>query len=37
MIRQQAAEKHLDPALIAAVIYAETKFVRGPRPREPRA
>ncbi len=25
-IRQQAAEKHLDPALIAAVIYAETKF-----------
>ena len=26
MIRQQAAEKHLDPALIAAVIYAETKF-----------
>lgn len=29
-IRQQAAEKHLDPALIAAVIYAETKF--DPRP-----
>ena len=26
MIRQQAAEKNLDPALIAAVIYAETKF-----------
>jgi soluble lytic murein transglycosylase len=26
VIRQQAAEKHLDPALIAAVIYAETKF-----------
>ena len=25
-IRQQAAEKHLDPALIAGVIYAETKF-----------
>ncbi len=25
-IRQQAAEKRLDPALIAAVIYAETKF-----------
>jgi soluble lytic murein transglycosylase len=25
-IRQQAQEKHLDPALIAAVIYAETKF-----------
>ena len=26
LIRQQAAEKRLDPALIAAVIYAETKF-----------
>ena len=26
VIRQQAAQKHLDPALIAAVIYAETKF-----------
>ena len=26
VIRQQAAEKRLDPALIAAVIYAETKF-----------
>ena len=26
VIRQQAVEKHLDPALIAAVIYAETKF-----------
>jgi peptidoglycan lytic transglycosylase len=26
IIRQQAAEKRLDPALIAAVIYAETKF-----------
>jgi len=25
-IRQQAAQKHLDPALVAAVIYAETKF-----------
>jgi soluble lytic murein transglycosylase len=25
-IRAQAAQKHLDPALIAAVIYAETKF-----------
>jgi soluble lytic murein transglycosylase len=25
-IREQAAEKHLDPALIAGVIYAETKF-----------
>src|ERR1035437_4170655 len=30
VIRQQAADKHLDPALIAAVIYAETKF--DPRP-----
>lgn len=26
IIRHQAQEKHLDPALIAAVIYAETKF-----------
>jgi soluble lytic murein transglycosylase len=26
IIREQAAQKHLDPALIAAVIYAETKF-----------
>ncbi len=26
VIRQQAAEKHLPPDLIAAVIYAETKF-----------
>jgi len=26
IIREQASEKHLDPALIAAVIYAETKF-----------
>ncbi|HEX3316854.1 MAG TPA: lytic transglycosylase domain-containing protein [Solirubrobacteraceae bacterium] len=26
IIRQQARAKHLDPALIAAVIYAETKF-----------
>lgn len=26
IIRQQAGDKHLDPALIAAVIYAETKF-----------
>jgi len=26
IIRQQAAEKGLDPALIAAVIYQETKF-----------
>jgi len=30
IIRKQAAEKRLDPALIAAVIYAETKFE--PRP-----
>jgi soluble lytic murein transglycosylase len=30
IIRQQATEKRLDPALIAAVIYAETKF--DPRP-----
>jgi soluble lytic murein transglycosylase len=26
IIRQQAADKHLPPELIAAVIYAETKF-----------
>ncbi|MGP0052403.1 MAG: lytic transglycosylase domain-containing protein [Solirubrobacteraceae bacterium] len=26
VIRQQAAAKRLDPALVAAVIYAETKF-----------
>ncbi|MGH2843378.1 MAG: lytic transglycosylase domain-containing protein [Solirubrobacteraceae bacterium] len=26
IIRRQAAQKHLDPALIAAVIYAETRF-----------
>ncbi len=30
IIREQAAEKQLDPALIAAVIYAETRF--DPRP-----
>jgi soluble lytic murein transglycosylase len=30
VIRQQAAQKHLPPDLIAAVIYAETKF--DPRP-----
>jgi soluble lytic murein transglycosylase len=30
IIRHQAAEKHLDPALIAGVIYAESKFE--PRP-----
>jgi soluble lytic murein transglycosylase len=26
VIRQEAAAKHLDPALVAAVIYAESKF-----------
>jgi soluble lytic murein transglycosylase len=26
IIREEAAAKHLDPALVAAVIYAETKF-----------
>ena len=26
IIREQAAAKHLDPALIAGVIYAESKF-----------
>ncbi len=30
IIRRQASQKHLDPALIAAVIYAESKFE--PRP-----
>jgi len=30
IIREQANEKHLDPALIAGVIYAESKFE--PRP-----
>jgi soluble lytic murein transglycosylase len=30
IIRYQAGQKHLDPALIAAVIYAESKFE--PRP-----
>ncbi len=29
IIRQQAREKGLDPALIAAVIYAESRFVEG--------
>lgn len=29
IIRQQAAEKGLDPALIAAVIYAESRFIDG--------
>src|SRR5271155_4724825 len=32
VIREQAAAKHLDPALIAAVIYAETKFDPRPSP-----
>jgi soluble lytic murein transglycosylase len=32
LIREQASEKHLDPALIAAVIYAETKFDPRPSP-----
>ena len=32
VIRQQAAQKHLDPALIAGVIYAETKFDARPSP-----
>jgi soluble lytic murein transglycosylase len=32
VIRAQAAAKHLDPALIAAVIYAETKFEPRPSP-----
>jgi peptidoglycan lytic transglycosylase len=32
LIRQQAARKHLDPALIAGVIYAETKFDPRPSP-----
>jgi soluble lytic murein transglycosylase len=27
IIRQQAADKHLDPALVAGVIYTESKFV----------
>ncbi len=26
IIREQAADKHLDPALVAGVIYAESKF-----------
>ncbi len=29
IIRQQASDKKLDPALIAAVIYAESRFVSG--------
>jgi soluble lytic murein transglycosylase len=32
IIRQQAHKKHVEPALIAAVIYAETKFDARPSP-----
>jgi soluble lytic murein transglycosylase len=32
VIRRQASLKHLDPALIAAVIYAESKFDPRPSP-----
>jgi soluble lytic murein transglycosylase len=32
IIRQQASEKRIDPALIAAVIYAESKFDPRPSP-----
>jgi len=32
IIREQAAEKHLDPTLIAGVIYAESKFEPRPSP-----
>ncbi len=32
IIREQAADKHIDPALIAAVIYAESKFEPRPSP-----
>ena len=32
VIRTQASAKHLDPALIAAVIYAESKFDPRPSP-----
>ena len=31
IIRQQAADKNLDPSLIAAVIYGESKFREGQR------
>jgi len=31
IVREQAHEKHLDPALVAAVIYAESKFQRDAR------
>ena len=36
VIRKQAAEKHLDPALIAAVIYAESQIRPRSRPRRAR-
>lgn len=29
IIRQQARDKNLDPALVAAVIYAESRFING--------
>jgi len=32
VIREQASEKHINPALIAAVIYAESKFDPHPSP-----
>jgi peptidoglycan lytic transglycosylase len=32
IIRQQAAEKHVDAALIAAVIYAESRFIEQTSP-----
>ena len=32
VIRHEASAKHLDPALVAAVIYAETKFDPRPSP-----
>ncbi len=37
VIREQASEKHLDPALIAGVIYAETSSTRAPLPPARRA
>ncbi len=36
VIRKQAAEKRLDPALVAAVIYAESKFAPRPSSAGPR-
>ena len=33
IIRQQAADKNLDPALIAAVIYEESSSATRPRTR----